>query len=61
LILFSFENGLSPEQFVTIKHKNNLKIASTFGNSAWIFSCLIIWYNANTFDSRDKKVESEKG
>jgi len=53
LILFSFENDLSLEQFVTIKHKNNLKIVSTFGKTAWIFSCLIIWYNANKFDSPD--------
>jgi len=28
--------------FVTIKHKNNLKIVSTFGKTARIFSCLII-------------------
>jgi len=53
LILFSFENDLSPEQFVTIKHKNNLKIISTFGKTDRIFSSLIIWYNANTFDSPD--------
>jgi len=51
LILFSFENDHSPEQFVTIKHKNNLKIVSTFEKTAWIFSCLIIWYNANKLDS----------
>jgi len=53
LILFSFENDLSPEQFVTIKHKNNLKIVSTFRKTARIFSCLIIWNNANKFDSPD--------
>jgi hypothetical protein len=29
---------------VTIKQKNNLKIVSTFGKAAWIFSCFIIWY-----------------
>jgi len=45
MILFNFENDLSPEQFVTIKHKYNLKIVSTFGKTAWIFSCLSIWYN----------------
>jgi len=53
LILFSFENDLSLEQFVTIKHKNNLKIVSTFGKTTRIFSCLIIWYNANKFDTPD--------
>jgi len=37
LILFSFENYLSPEQFVTIKHKSNLKIVSTFGKTTWVF------------------------
>jgi len=37
LILFSFENDLSPGQFMTIKHKNNLEIVSTFGKTAWIF------------------------
>jgi len=54
-ILFSFENDLSPEQFVTIKHKNNIKIVSTLGKTARIFSCLIIWYNAKKFDSPDAK------
>jgi len=37
LIPFSFENNLSPEQLMTIKRKNNLKIVSTFGKTAWIF------------------------
>ena len=61
LILFSFENDLSPEQFVT-KLKNNLKIVSTFGKKAWIFSCLIIWcYNANKFDSPGTEGGVDKG
>jgi len=34
---FSFENDFSPEQFVTIKHKNNLNFVSTFGKTAWIY------------------------
>jgi len=54
LILISFENDLSPEQFVAIEHKNNLKIVSAFGKTAWIFSsCVFIWYNVNKFDSPD--------
>ena len=61
LILFSFENDLSPEQFVTTKHKNNLKIASTFGKTAWIFPCLIIWYSANKFDSSNTEGGIGKG
>jgi len=61
LILFSFENNLLPKQFVTIKHKNNLKIVSTFGKTAWIFSCLIIWYNVNKFDSPDTEGGVGKG
>jgi len=40
LILFSFENDLSSEQFVTIKHKNNLKIVSTFVKTALDFFML---------------------
>jgi hypothetical protein len=33
-ILFNLENDLFPEQLVTIKQKNNLKIVSTFGKAA---------------------------
>ena len=49
---FSFENDLSPEQFVTIKHKHNLKIVPHLEKQPG-FICLIIWYNANKFDSPD--------
>jgi len=48
LILFSFENDLSPEQFVTTKHRNNLTIVSPSEKQPGFFSCLIIWYNANS-------------
>jgi hypothetical protein len=33
-IFFNLENDLSPEQLMTIKQKNNLKIVSTFGKAA---------------------------
>jgi len=61
LILFSFENDLSPKQSVSIKHETNHKIASTFGKTVWIFSCLIIWYKANKFDSPDTEGGVDKG
>jgi len=61
LILFSFENDLSPQQFVTIKHKKTHKIVSTFAKTTWIFSCLIIWHNAKTFDSPDTEGGVGKG
>jgi len=46
---------------VTIKHKNNHKIVSTFGKTAWIFSGLINWYNVNKFDSPNTECGVGKG